>query len=311
MAAISNAGGEWQMPQLPFRRAWSRFVLTIAASLLALTTPTGCVSTSEPDTSGMSSSHDPPAGKIIWNDLVTEDLDAAKRFYGGLFGWTFQDDTTSYSGEPYALAKSGNVYVAGLLSVPPRRDGQKVSRWVPYVSVPDVDAAIDRVSAAKGGVPVPPRDVRIGRVAAIADREGAVMGLVKSRIGDPDDATTKAGPGRVVWTELLSNDPSSAADFYRSVVGYDARIVERHGGQYTLLVAQGKDRAGILKNPTQNWSPDWLTCFGVDDPAAAAARAESLGGKILQPVSPEIREGTIAIVTDPAGAVLVLQKVPT
>jgi uncharacterized protein len=299
-----------KMPQFTFRHATCRLVFAIAGLVLTLAAPTGCVSTSKPDTSGMSSSHDPPVGKIIWNDLVTEDLDAAKRFYGGLFGWTFQDDTTSYSGEPYALAKSGNVYVAGLLSVPPRRDGQKVSRWLPYVSVPDVDTAVDRATAGRGGVPVPPRDVRIGRVAAIVDREGAVMGLVKSRIGDPDDATTKAGPGRVVWTELLSNDATAAANFYRSVVGYDARTVERHGGQYTLLVAQGKDRAGILKNPTENWSPDWLTYFGVDDPAAAAAHAESLGGKILQPVSPEIREGTIAVVTDPAGAVLVLQKLP-
>ena len=262
------------------------------------------------DTSGMSFSHDPLVGKIIWNDLVTEDLEGAKHFYGHMFGWTFQD-TTSSDGRPYAVAKSGNVYVAGLLAVAPRHDGQKVSRWVPYASVPDVDDAVDRVGSAKGAVPVPPRDVRIGRMAAIVDREGAVMGLVSSRIGDPDDATTKAGPGRVVWTELLSNDPTAAADFYHSVIGYDARTVERRGGQYTMLVAQGKDRAGILKNPTENWNPDWLTYFGVTDPAAAAARAEVLGGKILLPVSPEIREGTIAVVADPAGAVLVLQKVPT
>jgi uncharacterized protein len=299
-----------QMPQLPFPRPGSKVVRAIASLLLVLAAPTGCVSTSKLDTSGMSFSHDPLVGKIIWDDLITEDLEAAKRFYGGLFGWTFQD-TTSYSGEPYALAKSGNVYVAGLLSVPPRRDGQKVSRWVPYVSVPDVDAAVDSAKAGRGSVPVPARDVRIGRVAAIVDREGAVIGLVRSRIGDPDDATTKAGPGRVVWRELLSNDPAAAANFYRSVAGYDVRTIERRGGTYTLLTAQGIDRAGILKNPTENWSPDWLTYFGVDDPAAASARAESLGGKILLPVSPQIREGTIAVVTDPSGAVLVLQKVPT
>ena len=69
------------------------------------------------------------------------------------------------------------------------------------------------------------------------------------------------------------------------------------------------ERAGILKNPTRDWRPLWLTSFGVDDPVAAAVRAESLGGKILLAASPEIREGTIAVVADPAGAVLVLQKV--
>jgi hypothetical protein len=292
--------------QLPFPRLRAGLVVALAV-LFALMTPS-CVSTSKLDTSGMSFSFDPLVGKIVWNDLVTEDLEAAKHFYGNMFGWTFQD-TTSYSGQPYALAKSGNVYVAGLLSVPPRRDGQHVSRWVPYVSVPDVDAAIDRVKEAKGGIPVPARDVRIGRVAAIVDKEGAVIGLVRSKIGDPDDATTKAAPGRIVWTELLSNDPTAAADFYRSVVGYEPRMIERRGGQYTMLTRQGIDRAGILKNPTENWNPDWLTYIGVADPSAAAARAEILGGKILLPVSPQIREGTIAVVTDPMGAVLVLRKV--
>ncbi|HEY7378838.1 MAG TPA: VOC family protein [Steroidobacteraceae bacterium] len=296
------------MRRFHWLRSGSWFVLLTAAWLLTLATP-GCVSTtSKLDTSGMSFSSDPLVGKVVWNDLVTEDLDGAKRFYGKLFGWTFQD-TTSYSGQPYALAKSGNVYVAGLLSVPPRRDGQKVSRWVPYVSVPDVDAALDRVKEAKGGIPVPARDVRIGRVAAIVDPEGAVIGLVRSKIGDPDDATTKAAWGRIVWTELLSNNPSAAADFYRSVMGYEPRTIERRGGQYTLLTRRGVERAGILKNPTENWSPDWLTYIGVADPSDAAKSVEALGGKILVPVSPQIREGAIAVVADPAGAVLVLQKV--
>jgi predicted enzyme related to lactoylglutathione lyase len=30
-------------------------------------------------------------GKVVWADLVTPDLDTAKRFYGALFGWTFSD----------------------------------------------------------------------------------------------------------------------------------------------------------------------------------------------------------------------------
>ena len=30
-------------------------------------------------------------GKVIWADLVTPDLATSKRFYSGLFGWTFRD----------------------------------------------------------------------------------------------------------------------------------------------------------------------------------------------------------------------------
>jgi len=72
----------------------------------------------------------------------------------------------------------------------------------------------------------------------------------------------------------------------------------------------GVDRAGILMNPTEHWDPLWLSYFGVKDPAAAAQRAESLGGSILLPVSPKVRDGTLAVVADPSGAVLVLQKLP-
>ncbi len=118
----------------------------------------------------------------------------------------------------------------------------------------------------------------------------------------PDDATTAPGRGRVVWTELIPNDPASAAQFYRSVVGYDARSVERAIGEYIMLSHQERDRAGILRNPSEQTAPVWLTYFGVDDPVTAARRVEALGGRafILWP-SPELRHGTMAVVTDPTG----------
>ena len=61
--------------------------------------------------------------------------------------------------------------------------------------------------------------VRLGRVAAIVDSQGAPIGLARSDIGDPDDATTAGGPGRVVWSELLAADDAAAASFYSDVVG--------------------------------------------------------------------------------------------
>ena len=257
----------------------------------------------------MSFSSEPLVGKVVWNDLVTEDLDAARRFYGELFGWTFE--STTRGGRPYAIAKSGDIYVAGLLSIAARSDGATQSRWLPFLSVTDVDAAVAKATASNAKVAVGARDVGLGRVAAIIDPEGAVVGVARSRIGDPDDATTKAAANRVVWTELIASNPQAAADFYRSVIGFDVRPIERRGGQYTLLLAEGVERAGILRKPVDQWQSVWLTYFGVADPAAAAARAQSLGGKVLLPPSQEIREGSMAVVSDPSGAVLVLQRVPS
>ncbi|MDX1405100.1 MAG: VOC family protein [Woeseiaceae bacterium] len=279
------------------------FVAAIALTAAACTTMTGR------DLSGMSFSDDPLVGKFIWHDLITEDIDAAQRFYGEMFGWTFEN-SASRNGRDYVVARDGGVYVAGMVSVPPRADGRNVSRWLPYLSVTDVDAAVGDGVGAGATVAVAAQNVPIGRVAAIIDSDGAVVGLVRSRIGDPDDQTTRTAPGRPVWTELLANDPVSAAQFYRNIAGFDLRIIERRGGEYTLLSSGGVDRAGIFRKPSRDMASTWLTHFGVGNPEAAAQRAKELGGTILLPVSPELRDGTIAVVTDPAGAVLVLHKTP-
>jgi predicted enzyme related to lactoylglutathione lyase len=266
-----------------------------------------CATVTRPDLSGMSFSTSPLIGKVVWNDLITEDIDAARHFYEGLFGWSFED-ATGPGRRGYALARSGNVYVAGFVPVAAPADGSRLSRWLPFMSVTDVDQAVTSGVAAGARVAVAARDVSLGRVAAIVDPEGAVIGVARSEVGDPDDKTTAAAPGRVVWTELLSNDSAAAAAFYKSMIGYEARDVERRGGTYTLLGNGGTDRAGILKNPSQEWDPVWLTYFGVHDAAAAAKKAEELGGKILLPASPELRDGSMAVVADPSGAILVLQK---
>ena len=279
----------------------------IATALL--TGVAACTTVSQSDLAGMSFSEQPLTGKVIWNDLITEDLDAARQFYAGLFDWTFEDARAGSENE-YIVARHGDTYVAGILSVKSRQDGQKVTRWLPYVSVGDVDTAIKRGVAAGATVAVDSRDVNLGRVAAIIDPEGAVIGLANSNIGDPDDRTTRSAPGRVVWSELLSHDPVAAAGFYKLVAGYDIEIVNRRGGQYTFLSNSGVNRAGIMPKPGDEIDPVWLTYFGVSDPREAAARAKQLGGTVLLPPSPELRDGTMAVVTDPGGAILVLQKVP-
>jgi uncharacterized protein len=279
----------------------------IAFLLLIATLLGSCAATQPADTGSMTFSDEPLLGKAVWHDLITGDVDAARRFYGGLFGWTFEP-SEGVRGQEYLLARNGDIYVAGLLQSSPRADGRNVSRWLPYISVSNVDSAVDRAKDAGGNVVASARDVALGRVAAITDAQGAVVGLARSTIGDPDDTTTAKTAGNIVWNELVAADATEAARFYERVIGYQAREVERRGGTYTVLHASGAERAGILQRPEQDWQPEWLTYFGVSDPAAAAARAESLGGKVLIAPSPDLRDGTMAVVTDPSGAVLVLQQ---
>lgn len=276
-------------------------------TLVLLLALSACTTASRPDMAGMSFSSEPLLGKMVWYDLITEDLSASRSFYEGMFGWSFESSTGT-RGEEYLLARSGDVLVAGLLAYKAPDDGNNYSRWLPYVSVDDVDAAVDRATSGGARIVASARNVSVGRVAAIVDPQGAVVGLARSSFGDPDDKTTAAAPGRPIWTELLADDPEVAATFYRTLAGYDVEITQRRGGEYIFLANNGVSRAGILKNPADDdYMPVWLTTFGVADPGAAAAKAESLGGKIILPASTELRDGTTAVVTDPSGAILVLR----
>jgi uncharacterized protein len=267
-----------------------------------------CSSTGNLDLSNMSFSHTPLVGKVVWNDLVTEDAAASRRFYGGVFGWTFER-ATSAGGLPYLLARQNGVFVAGIVQMAPHADGKPITRWLPYFSVADVDVSVARAQALGGEVALTARTIPIGRVAAVIDGEKAVIGLVRSSIGDPDDTTTRAAAGHVVWTELPSNNPAQAANFYREVTGLVPVDVARRGGTYTMMKSGTVERVGIFKSPDSQWSSGWLTHFGVADLAGAVERTTALGGKVLLPPSPELREGTMAVIVDPGGAILVLHKI--
>ena len=48
--------------------------------------------------------------------------------------------------------------------------------------------------------------------------------------------------------------------------------------------------------------PNWLPYVLAPDPAALAARVESLGGRVLLPAAPERRNNSLVVIADPGGA---------
>lgn len=284
--------------------------IRILHAVLATFALGACAGSTTPDLSGMTFSDDPLLGKAVWHDLVTQDIDATRDFYQGVFGWQIEK-SREINGRDYLVASIDGVYVAGMLEAGLRPDGANVSRWIPYISVANVDATVTSAAGSGADVVVGPRTVALGRVAVITDPEGAVIGMARSSVGDPADLpAAKPTAGTVVWNELLAADRLAAARFYGDVFPYDASEIERRGGKYVLLNASGRERAGILDKPVGEWESAWLTYFGVVDPAASASLAEKLGGKIIAPVSPELRDGTMAVIADPSGAILALQEIP-
>lgn len=65
-------------------------------------------------------------GAFSWNELMTTDVNAAKAFYGKMFGWAYEDMQTNDMN--YTMAKTGGVEVAGLMAMPPEA-GEMPPMW--------------------------------------------------------------------------------------------------------------------------------------------------------------------------------------
>jgi len=280
----------------------------VAWLIAALVLAGGC--TNLPSASpfkGADLSATPLIGKFVWRDLVTENPDAVKPFYAALFGWEFEEGRAL--GAPYTLVKSGGQYIAGISKARRQLPDQPVSQWLSFMSVADVDRAAAQVRAAGGSVVAGPLDLpNIGRGAVVLDPDGAPLGLLRSSVGDPADAPAPV-LNRFLWTEHLSRDPQASADFYAALAGFEVRKLDLGGRPYWVLV-KGRERAGLLRNPIAVDRPIWLPSIHVADPAAAAARAAQLGGRVLLAPRSDVRNGSLALIADPTGAVLALQKWP-
>lgn len=115
-------------------------------------------------------------GVFSWNELMTTDMPAAKKFYREALGWELQD--MNHHGMAYTFAKKGTREVAGMMGMPEDSQGMPPS-WGSYVTVDDVDARVARVQSLGGKLCVPPRDIpNVGRFAVIADPQGAMLAMI-------------------------------------------------------------------------------------------------------------------------------------
>ncbi len=117
----------------------------------------------------------PIPGKFCWNELITPNEAAAKKFYTGLFGWKIQP--FGKEAPDYKLLKLGKDSAGGLMQA---HEPGCPARWVPYVLVADVDATVKKAKKLRAKVMLEPFDVaEVGRIAVLADPQGAVIGIIK------------------------------------------------------------------------------------------------------------------------------------
>jgi predicted enzyme related to lactoylglutathione lyase len=83
-----------------------------------------------------------PPGVPCWVDTAQPDPEAAVRFYGGLFGWEFEDRMPADSPGRYFVAQLQGRDVAAVGSQP--EDWPPAAVWNTYVWVDSADATATR-----------------------------------------------------------------------------------------------------------------------------------------------------------------------
>ena len=247
-------------------------------------------------------------GKVVFQELVTPDIAAAERFYGGLFGWTFRE--LQADGLKYSEARLDGRPVAGLVQKDLPKGKDRTPIWLTFVSVTDLNGAL-KVALENGAKTLfGPRDLpNRGQEAVFTDPQGAVFALLTSSNGDPSD--TLAGYGEWIWSSLVVPDPDKAAAFYQKLADYEVfELPSGSSGTDHFLLASGNYARASVNTlpPGGKTGPHWINFVRVEKADQMAARAVTLGGRVLVAPRPDRHGGKLAVVADPQGAALGLME---
>jgi predicted enzyme related to lactoylglutathione lyase len=267
-------------------------------------------------------------GVPCWADTTQPDPQGAVDFYGGLFGWEFEDVMPPDAPGSYFIARLRGGDVAAVSTPPP--DAPPMAVWNTYIWVDSADEAASSVREAGGQVMAEPFDVMdAGRMALFTDPEGAAFAVWQAN--QQKGARIVNEPGTLVFNGLNTRDPEGAEAFYGAVFGwqtldvsggvmwtmpgYGDHLEEANPGLRKQVVELGAPErfADVVAalNPIADDQPDtpahWSVTFAVEDADATAERAVELGGRAVAPPfdAPWVRT---TVLSDPQGATFIASK---
>jgi uncharacterized protein len=263
-------------------------------------------------------------------DTSQPEPEAAVDFYGGLFGWEFEDVMPPESEARYFVARLRGRDVAAVGSIP--EGAPQRAMWRTYIWVDSADDTASKVRDAGGGIAIAPFDVEpeAGRMAVLTDPEGAEFRVWQARQNRGAQLVNE--PGSLNLNGLHTRDVGGAKSFYGSVFGWQTLALDGGLEMWTLPgfgdflerdnpdlrkqmaaadAPQGfEDVVGSI-NPIPDDQPEapvhWSVTFAVDDADATAAKATELGGNVIVPPfdAPWVR---MTVIADPQGATFIASK---
>lgn len=252
-------------------------------------------------------------GQFSWVDLLSRDAAASARFYGALFGWSFEAAPPPEGAPPdapsgYGMFASGGKTVAGMgeMDAETKASGRP-QMWNSYVTVNDLPAALARAEELGGGVIMPPHEIApAGAMAIISGPEGEALSLWKP--GAHAGAALCNVPVSFCWNELLTRDADAAQEFYGGLFGWQFKQDDPDG--YREIILGARAAGGMLpwrEEMGAETPANWGVYFAVENCDATVARCQELGGALMAgPV--DIEPGRFAVVRDDAGSIFSVMK---
>ena len=118
-------------------------------------------------------------GDFSWCELMTKDVDAAKKYYADLLGWTLAEAPMGEAWT-YTIFKAGDQSVGGMMPMVKDLPPGVPPHWTAYITVTDVDAVAKKAQEMGGTLLVPPTDIpKTGRFFVLRDPQGAVIGFIQ------------------------------------------------------------------------------------------------------------------------------------
>ncbi|HKP36058.1 MAG TPA: VOC family protein [Pyrinomonadaceae bacterium] len=240
-------------------------------------------------------------GSFCWIELATTDGEAAKKFYGELFGWGAQDNPMGPD-SVYTMLKLNGKDV-GALYKKGEEMKQVPTHWASYISVTSADEIAAKAKSLGGNVMMEPFDVmEHGRMAVIADPTGAVFSIWQPK--QHTGVGVKGETNSLCWNELLTNDTAKAGEFYTKLFGWKTKS-DSGAMPYTEFINGDDHIGGMMQIQPQMGPvpPNWGIYIAVDDCDATVAKAESMGAKTYVPPTDIPNVGRFAVLSDPQGGV--------
>jgi predicted enzyme related to lactoylglutathione lyase len=121
-------------------------------------------------------------GCPCWTELMTRDLDAAREFYGGLFGWGARVAPAA-PGQDYTHFLVSDAPMAGMLPI--REEwGEVPPSWSLYFAVEDLDAALRSARGLGASLVMEPLLIPgVARFCLLRDPQGAHFEVLEGAPG--------------------------------------------------------------------------------------------------------------------------------